>query len=125
MPRSHRGTTHQAGYGWDHQQRRARLLAAHIDGTECPCPWWIPAGEPGACGPRCPCRAAGAPLPMYRDPYRNPDGRRLQADHSTARILGGGHADRLMLAVCNLSAGAALGNRLRRTHRARPPLPEW
>jgi len=42
---------------------------------------------------------------MYRDPYRNPDGQPLEADHSNARSLGGTLADRLMLATCNRSRG--------------------
>lgn len=31
-----RGTTTQRGYGWDHQQARARALAALRPGTPCP-----------------------------------------------------------------------------------------
>jgi hypothetical protein len=42
---------------------------------------------------------------MYRDPYRNPDGAPLEADHSQARALGGTLADRLMLSTCNRSRG--------------------
>lgn len=90
MPRSHRGTTTQAGYGWTHQQDRARLLAAHIDGTRC-----------AHCG-----------RPMYRS-------QKLQADHSKPRALGGQRADRLLHASCNLSRGATLGNQLRGAHRRR------
>jgi hypothetical protein len=122
MPRRHRGTTTSAGYGADHQRTRARLLALHVDGTPCPC---------GAdCGVGCPCRRAGRQLPMYREPTWNVDGRALQADHSTPRALARGQADRLMLATCNLSRGAAFGNRRRGAHRPAPPppavvLPVW
>lgn len=121
MPRSGRGSTTTAGYGADHQRVRARLLAMHVDGTPCPC---------GAdCGTGCPCRRAGRQLPMYREPRWNVDGRPLQADHSTPRAVVRGHADRLMLAACNLSRGAAFGNRMRGVRRREPApsvtLPVW
>lgn len=83
MPRKHRGTS-QAGYGWAHQKARARLLRDLIDGT--------------------PCAHCGRPMHHWQ---------KLQADHSRPRSLGGQHADRLLHAACNLSRGAALGNRLR------------
>lgn len=118
MPRSHRGNTSQAGYGWDHQTARARLIRAHIDSTPCPCTC------PGTS--RCPCRRAGYPpgtgLGMYRDAHRNPDRRPLHADHSHARVLGGAEADRLILATCNQVLGAILGNQLRGARRHGRPL---
>lgn len=92
-------TTTEEGLGWEHQKQRRRLLAAHVDGSPCPC------GVGRDCGPACICRAAGRALPMYRDPSLNPDGRPLQADHTHARALGGTKADRLMLATCNASRG--------------------
>lgn len=92
MPRNHRGTTSQAGYGWAHQKARRALLAAHIDGTPC-----------GMCG-----------HPMYRTDN-------LHADHTQPRILGGGQADRLVHAQCNLRAGARLGNRIRGARRHAQP----
>lgn len=94
MPRSHRGTTTQAGYGWDHQKTRARLLRDHTDGT--------------------PCDHCGRPMYFWQ---------KLQADHSRPRALGGQHADRLLHASCNLSRGAALGNRLRGQARRRGATP--
>ncbi|WP_432571185.1 hypothetical protein [Kineococcus sp. SYSU DK005] len=36
----------------------------------------------------------------------NVDGRPLEADHTLARSLGGGLADRLLIATCNASRGA-------------------
>lgn len=96
-----RPTTSEKRLGWPHQEKRRRLLASHTDGTPCPC--LTPVDD---CGPRCPCRAAGHGLPMYRDPARNPDGRALQADHTQARSRGGrALADRLLLATCNASRG--------------------
>lgn len=125
-------TTTERGLGWDHQQVRARLLAAHQDGTPCPC---LQAGD---CGSRCPCARAGRPLPMYRDATLNVDGRALEADHGHARALGGGQADRLMLSSCNRARGAVLANRLRGARRRgeqvptqvpeqrrRVPIPRW
>jgi hypothetical protein len=93
MPRSHRGTTSQAGYGWDHQKARARLIRALVDGTPC-----------GYCGQG-----------MWR-------GQALHADHSVPRVLGGSEADRLVHASCNLRAGARLGNRLRGARRHGHPV---
>lgn len=43
---------------------------------------------------------------MYRDATANPDGLPLEADHTVARVHGGTHADRLLLATCNRSRGA-------------------
>lgn len=53
-------------YGWDHQQTRARLIAAHLDGTPCDRCW----------------------RPMYADPKRNHDGRALHAAHPHDRPAG-------------------------------------
>lgn len=79
MPRA--GNTTERGYGHQHQQRRKRLLAAHIDGT--PCPY---------CGE-----------PMLRTDE-------LDADHSTPLTLGGSVADRLAHSRCNREAGSALAH---------------
>lgn len=67
-------------------QRRKQLLPYAI-GTDCP-----------LCG-----------LPMY-------EGQSLDLDHSVPVALGGGAepGDRMAHASCNRSAGATLGNRLRR-----------
>ena len=92
-------TTTQQGLGWTHQKRRAALLAAHEDGTPCPCL------ADDACGPACLCRPHGRGLPMYADPTLNADGLALHADHSQSRSRGGRMADRLMLATCNTSRG--------------------
>lgn len=85
--------------GRPHRRQRDRLLAAHIDGTPCPC---IADDD---CGPACPCRRAGHGMPMYRDPYLNVDGAPLEADHTLARSQGGMRADRLLLRTCNRSRG--------------------
>ena len=92
-------TTTEAGLGYEHQRIRRRLMLAHQDGAPCPC------GVGTDCGPRCPCRAAGYALPMYRDPTLNADGQPLHADHTLARSQGGTKADRLMLGTCNMSRG--------------------
>jgi hypothetical protein len=94
-----RRTTTERNLGWSHQRQRARLMAAHIDGTPCPCT------DGGDCGPGCLCARYGVALPMYRDPSLNPDGLPLEADHTLARSQGGMKADRLMLATCNRSRG--------------------
>ncbi|WP_369068555.1 hypothetical protein [Kineococcus terrestris] len=113
-----RKTAHQRGLGWAHQQQRAALLRAHVDGAPCPCT---------DCGPGCPCRKAGRPpgrgLPMWRDAALNVDGMALEADHGDrARSRGGTVADRLLLATCNRSRGDG-------TRRAAPrengPRPHW
>jgi len=88
-------TTTAKGLGWTHQKQRAALMAKHVDGTLCPC-------QPG-CGPGCPC--VDDPLPMYRDPRMNIDGRPLAADHQLSRSQGGTRANRLLLATCNESRG--------------------
>lgn len=72
-------TNKERGLGWEHQQQRARLLGAHVEGTLC-----------DLCG-----------RPMYV-------AQGLDADHSLARSRGGTVADRLLHASCNRSAGAAL-----------------
>lgn len=54
-----RGTTTQQGVGWEHQKIVATLHRNHADGTLCDRCW----------------------QPMYRDPARNPDGRKLQGGH--------------------------------------------
>lgn len=100
MPRA--GNTAARGYGYAHRKRTAALLAQLVDGTRCP---------------RC-------PRPMYRQPARNFDGRKLQGDHhALARVLGStALPDTLCHAHCNQSAGATLGNRLRgRRRRAATP----
>ena len=85
--------------GRPHRRERDRLLARHIDGTPCPCL------ADGTCGPGCPCRRAGHGLPMYRNAGMNCDGAPLEADHEVSRAMGGQHATRLLLRVCNRSRG--------------------
>jgi hypothetical protein len=70
-------------YGYRHQQARARLL---------PKAWGTP------------CPLCGAVM-WKTEP--------LDLDHSTPLALGGTTGDRIVHAVCNRSAGATLGNRLR------------
>lgn len=85
MPRGHRTTT-ERGYGWEHQQARAKALARLLDGTPCPFP---------SCG-----------KPMTRD-------MRLDYDHYPPLALGGGPR-RLTHARCNRQAGQRLGVARRR-----------
>ena len=79
-----KGSTSARGYGWDHQQRRTRALAALAGGEPC----W-------RCG-----------RPMYH-------WQALDLDHVVALALGGGGGDRLAHAACNRRAGAVLGGQLR------------
>ncbi|HET6914750.1 MAG TPA: hypothetical protein VFH56_01540 [Acidimicrobiales bacterium] len=89
-------------YGSEHQKRRKALLPA----------------------------AQGTPCPARYSP--NCDGimtvpSRMHLDHSTPLALGGVHGDRIICAPCNLSSGAALGNRLRAARRRATTrrLPRW
>lgn len=118
MPPHPARTTTQRGLGWTHQQRRAAMLRRHVDGTPCPC-------RPEDCGPGCPCRAAGRPLPMHRDPRLNADHMPLEADHTQPRSLGGTHADRLMLATCNRSRGDGTRRPTPVAPKATPPSRSW
>lgn len=77
------------GYGWDHQQRRKKLL-------------------PKAYGMAC----ALCGLVMLK-------GQALDLDHSTPLALGGSVGDRIIHAACNRSAGATMGNRMRRRRGSR------
>lgn len=105
MPRSHRGTTSQAGYGPEHKRAARTLKAAMVDGDLC-------------------CRCG---QPMYRwqlDLARN-DPLGIDADHhDLARVLGGQLPDALAHRSCNRRAGAQLGNALRRSRRT-VELPVW
>lgn len=83
MPSQHKRTTTQRGVGYRHRKQVEYLHSTHIDGTPC---WW--------CG-----------KPMYRDPGRNWDGRRLSGDHSIPRSKGGTIADRLLHWQCNTDRG--------------------
>lgn len=84
-----RRTTTEQGLGWSHQRERAAALRAFVDGTVC-----------ALCG--------RAMFSMQR----------LHLDHSVPRALGGQGPRRLVHARCNESAGARLGNRLKRARRA-------
>jgi 5-methylcytosine-specific restriction endonuclease McrA len=108
MSKSHRAygdtrTTDQRGLGWDHQQDRARKIAAMVEGTPCP-----------NCG-----------LPMSK-------AQALELDHVIPRAMGGTDGvTRLTHAKCNRSSGATLGNNLRkrgkrrRPQRQKPRYPKW
>lgn len=86
---SRRGSSTSRGYNSDHRRVRSKLLEAFCEGDPC-----------------CRCQ-----LPMY-------SWQRLDADHfSQALALGGTLPDALAHASCNRRAGAALGNRMRRTRR--------
>ena len=75
-------------YGYAHQQRRARALAALIDGTACP-----------ICG-----------QPMYRSMARL-----LHLDHEVPVYQGGASGPvRLVHGWCNLSRGGKAGNKITR-----------
>lgn len=93
-------TTSQRGLGWDHQQVRKQLLAAHVDGTPC-----------AHCG-----------KPMFKT-------QPLDADHELARVHGGRKANRLLHASCNRSRkdGSAPSSALKaaRDDRAKWTLLEW
>ena len=80
----HTKTTSERGLGHQHQERRRRLLAAHVEGTICPF---------FGIDPKC-------PGPMYSD-------QDLDADHSTPRDGGrvASVADRLAHRPCNTRAG--------------------
>lgn len=93
-----RNTTDR-GLGYTHQKRRRQLLPAALN-TPCP----------AATSPRC--------TGLMTDP------RRMDLDHTIPRALGGTHGDRIICSPCNRSAGARLGNQLRRHTRQRA-LPQW
>lgn len=84
--------TNRREYSAAHRRRRAHLLPYALN-TWCPC------GQAG-----CTHRCDGL--------MTNP--KRMDLDHSTPVILGGGEVgDRIICMPCNRSAGATLGNRLR------------
>jgi hypothetical protein len=105
------GNTSQRGYGAAHQAQARALKAALVDGDLC-------------------CRCS-RPLYRWQLTLDRNDPRGIDADHYTqARALGGELPDALAHRLCNRSAGATLGNRLRGAARRtppapRPPLPEW
>lgn len=73
-------TTTERGYGWEHQQQRAKLLRKHVDGAPC---WW--------CG-----------LPMHKDKALNWDAEALAADHlEKGGAKTGTKAQRLLHGRCN------------------------
>lgn len=78
-------------YGYQHQKRRAALLA----------------------------RAYGQPCPLCGNVML--PGQRLHLDHSLPLALGGSTGDRITHGRCNERAGARLGNRLRGLKRKRMP----
>jgi hypothetical protein len=79
-------------YSTAHRKARARLLPYALNS-------WCPCGMAG-----CTHRCDG----LMTDPTR------MDCDHTTPLVLGGGEVgDRIICLPCNRSAGAALGNRLR------------
>ena len=77
-----RGTTTEQGYGWEHQQIKARLLRTTPRDTTCP---------------RC-------PLPLF-------NGEPIDLDHSdTLAANPQSQADRLCHARCNRAAGGRLAH---------------
>ncbi len=85
-------TTTERGYGWEHQQARAKALRRLVPGTPCPFP---------ACG-----------QPMTKDMT-------LDYDHYPPLALGGGGTRRLTHARCNRQAGQALGAARKRARKRR------
>ena len=83
-------STHERGYGHQHQKQRRRLLAQLKDGTPCP-----------ECG-----------KPMYKTATKNFDGAALEADHGPGSALKYAQdkqrtkATRLLHRTCNRSGGA-------------------
>lgn len=74
------GATTQRGYGRDHQARRTRLLAAHVEGA--------------------PCRKCGAPMYVSQG---------LDAGHGDPRALNKSSiADALEHSWCNRGEGASI-----------------
>lgn len=114
MPRL---TTTQRGLGTVYQKKRARLMAALIDGTPCP--------RINICGG----------LPMYRTPQLAEAAGlprrywKLNADHVIPRAIGGRDGPLVLTHEhCNKSAGRTLGNKLRATRRravAQQSLNRW
>lgn len=86
--RAEYAATTASGLGASHVQERKQALARLQDGDPC-----------AYCG-----------QPMFR-------GQRLHLDHSVPRAVGGEGPRRLVHGRCNESAGAKLGNRLRRDRR--------
>lgn len=98
MPSRSRSTR---AYSAAHRAMRARLLPFALF-TYCPC------GLTSTCAHRCDG--------LMVDPSR------MDLDHSTPVVLGGGEAgDRMVCRTCNRSAGASLGNQLRGRRASR----EW
>lgn len=91
MPRP---TTTERGYGWEHQQARAKALAhlAKVGTLPCPFPW---CGKPMA------------------------PGMKLDYDHYPPLALGGGGTRRLAHARCNRHAGQAIGTARKRASKRR------
>lgn len=83
-------STHERGYGHQHQKQRRRLLAQLKDGTPCP-----------ECG-----------KPMFKTAAKNFDGAALEADHGPGSALKYAEnkqatkATRLLHRTCNRSGGA-------------------
>lgn len=91
-------STHERGYGHQHQKQRRKLMAQLKDGTPCP-----------ECG-----------KPMYKTAAKNFDGAALEADHGPGSALKYAEnkqttkATRLLHRTCNRSGGA--WDRPRPTH---------
>ncbi|WP_412100198.1 AAA family ATPase [Corynebacterium aurimucosum] len=83
-------STHERGYGHQHQQQRRKLMAQLKDGTPCP-----------ECG-----------KPMFKTAAKNFDGAALEADHGPGSALKYAEnkqatkATRLLHRTCNRSGGA-------------------
>ena len=91
------GNTTQIGLGAEHQQARARALAAMAEGT--------------------PCEMCGQP--MFR-------AQKLHYDHVIPRALGGKNGPRRIVhALCNLRAGQRLGTAARRRNRRARAYTRW
>jgi hypothetical protein len=99
-------STTQRGLGGDHQAARKAALAALRDGDPC-----------------ARCELAGIYHPMTRSliTWVNgvPSSRFLDLDDFPGRAFGGPQVKRLSWRKCNRSAGARLGNSMRRARRPR------
>lgn len=102
-----RGTTTQRGLGAGHQALRKRLIPAAL-GTACPGPWHGPRSK------HC--------TRIMTDP------KRMDLDDRVPRAYGGTSTTtgaRITCRACNRSAGARLGNQMRRARRTPLALPQW
>lgn len=99
-----KASTTERGYGWKHQKTRERLLRNHVDGTPC-----------DVCG-----------KPMYKDPTKNWDGAKLEAEHPIPQMTlpmaqrRHNEAKKLLHRFCNRSEGGKLAHEGKRAEQIEP-----